>query len=689
MSDAVPTSEMKAGEGYEFDENEIFSDRQLQQVIEDALHEEKEKELFSEISTAIGALDESQGDHKPPDELTQAIAEAIDRVKEPEGVRDERAMDEMEQIEQMEHLEQIDQMDQMDQMEHLESLGSLDSGENENELESALAEMVQSVVDENLFPDKNSAKQADQDMEQFQWTKMMEKAMEMAMEDPEHLISSMNDAEPAGKQKKRPQKTKRSQINLAIQQRLQQQARALLAQQQRDRELRQQEGNKDKAGKTDTAPLPASMLQFTVPTPPTSIPAPKKTIDGPSVMEQFQKFQKPAEQSPSSIAETQALQRGNYTQNYSKPAIKTTAPTPPSSASSIPYAKKSEGSFLRTILTNLNFSHLDSTQIADQISPLQLDSIRSSVSRAVESLKGATSLGNNRTAPKSKVKTDFSEMDEKERIRLENRERKKRWRVINIERNRDNDLRARVIKRANQIFASPEDEEIKKKWVAEEFERRKRKRLEKNGTDSSLSTGTDAEQSSESIAALLADTQVSANIRALYEALNGPARDENVSTVAMFATSMAAAYVVYNKSLSENLVPSIVSSLVNSLNNQLNGNTSHTSAVNFKAVDPAPSVKHTEEHKKAKIDPDLMKLPDTVAKFTQPVAEPAYPRQPRAPHYQKPSADIKPATPTVRSIVSKTPSVELTGGLRKPGAFRKPAGFEKRGFGIGSLSHKD
>ncbi|ANZ75887.1 BA75_02561T0 [Komagataella pastoris] len=70
-------------------------------------------------------------------------------------------------------------------------------------------------------------------------------------------------------------------------------------------------------------------------------------------------------------------------------------------------------------------------------------------------------------------------MDLKEKIRMDNRERKKRWRELNVDKNRDNDLRARVLKRASVLFPSADEEEKKKKWVQEEFTKRKQKRLER------------------------------------------------------------------------------------------------------------------------------------------------------------------------------------------------------------------
>ncbi|GAA5816369.1 hypothetical protein MFLAVUS_009897 [Mucor flavus] len=66
----------------------------------------------------------------------------------------------------------------------------------------------------------------------------------------------------------------------------------------------------------------------------------------------------------------------------------------------------------------------------------------------------------------------------KESIRASNRERKKKWRIHNEERNKDNDLRCRVNKRANKLYG-PGESEIKTKWIKEEFEKRRQKRMDK------------------------------------------------------------------------------------------------------------------------------------------------------------------------------------------------------------------
>jgi hypothetical protein len=68
-------------------------------------------------------------------------------------------------------------------------------------------------------------------------------------------------------------------------------------------------------------------------------------------------------------------------------------------------------------------------------------------------------------------------MDDKEKQRFENRERKKKWREFNIERNRDIDLKTRVIKRANLLYPNPEHEELRNEWISIEFDKRKQRRL--------------------------------------------------------------------------------------------------------------------------------------------------------------------------------------------------------------------
>ncbi|PRT55887.1 hypothetical protein B9G98_03507 [Wickerhamiella sorbophila] len=76
-----------------------------------------------------------------------------------------------------------------------------------------------------------------------------------------------------------------------------------------------------------------------------------------------------------------------------------------------------------------------------------------------------------------------SPMTEEDRLRIreDNRNRKKRWRDSNADRNRDNDLRGRITRRAHVIFG-PVDSKQKLDWIEEEYLKRRERRMLREGT---------------------------------------------------------------------------------------------------------------------------------------------------------------------------------------------------------------
>lgn len=76
-----------------------------------------------------------------------------------------------------------------------------------------------------------------------------------------------------------------------------------------------------------------------------------------------------------------------------------------------------------------------------------------------------------------------SPMTEEDRLRIreDNRNRKKRWRDSNADRNRDNDLRGRITRRAQVIFG-PVDSKQKLDWIEEEYLKRRERRMLREGT---------------------------------------------------------------------------------------------------------------------------------------------------------------------------------------------------------------
>lgn len=79
---------------------------------------------------------------------------------------------------------------------------------------------------------------------------------------------------------------------------------------------------------------------------------------------------------------------------------------------------------------------------------------------------------------RKKIQNTILTPEDKERIREDNRERKKRWRDSNTGRNKDNDLRTRVNRKANQIYGE-ENSHAKQQWVQQEYERRRKRRVQK------------------------------------------------------------------------------------------------------------------------------------------------------------------------------------------------------------------
>lgn len=76
-------------------------------------------------------------------------------------------------------------------------------------------------------------------------------------------------------------------------------------------------------------------------------------------------------------------------------------------------------------------------------------------------------------------------LSDKERARVESRLRKKIWRYKNVDRNRDNDLRVRVVRRAAKLFG-PESTPEKEKWIENEFITRRNKRIDKTANRQSF-----------------------------------------------------------------------------------------------------------------------------------------------------------------------------------------------------------
>ncbi|OBA21805.1 hypothetical protein METBIDRAFT_30828 [Metschnikowia bicuspidata var. bicuspidata NRRL YB-4993] len=80
------------------------------------------------------------------------------------------------------------------------------------------------------------------------------------------------------------------------------------------------------------------------------------------------------------------------------------------------------------------------------------------------------------------VKPELDSNEQKSRVREGNRERKKKWREENAERNKDNDLRCRVLKRAALKFGEGSSDD-KLEWIEKEYLRRRTRRINRQKKD--------------------------------------------------------------------------------------------------------------------------------------------------------------------------------------------------------------
>ncbi|CCE80223.1 Piso0_003325 [Millerozyma farinosa CBS 7064] len=134
--------------------------------------------------------------------------------------------------------------------------------------------------------------------------------------------------------------------------------------------------------------------------------------------------------------------------------------------SSISYEKSTSG---------INMTQFDPSMALGSFKQQFISTINKSI---LSVMSGFADNSFRRSSPLSGIKARTDSLEYKERIRLENRERKKKWREENAERNKDNDLRSRVLKRANLIYGEKDTPE-KKFWIEEEFGKRREKRIAK------------------------------------------------------------------------------------------------------------------------------------------------------------------------------------------------------------------
>jgi len=529
------------------------------------------------------------------------------------------------------------------------------SNAEDNALKQALEQVAQNVVDTALEPEKKDKDDAEKVSESSginneesgdqQWDDIMLKAMEMATENPEALLSSLNansnvqglatatrnsvevnkssvastirtpklpnlsfpfNATP--NERRSVSALAQSMVNAAISA-----AAMRAAAQQRLMELTGQRNVENLSGKDFLSAYQkyvSSRKAGSTPSPfnrpiPSSATSISSRFNLPSVFDKSANTQIKGQQRKKnmSIAEVLALERRRM--GLVAPSVEdmratssksSTLTTGDSGASSV-----ERQSLLGFILSSVNLEAIDPDIVSSKLSPEIINKVKQHVNSAASKIMAEELLENE----------NKQDLDELEKRKLENRERKKRWRVINIERNRDNDLRIRVTKKANNMYPAPEQAVEKQNWITAEFNRRKQKRMLREQAQqrellglelpsvasSSAKISHSTSLKNKSIAEILSDEEFLKRISAVCNSIGikidvdglKQSTSDKVVAVTALGIGVLVSYIASTPTLSVSNLEVIISSVVNSLRDFIDyGSKTDAQPLRSLSINPAP-----------------------------------------------------------------------------------------------------
>ncbi|CAN3352756.1 hypothetical protein DICA4_A01156 [Diutina catenulata] len=294
----------------------------------------------------------------------------------------------------------------------------------------------------------------------------------------------------------------------------------------------------------------------------------------------------------------------------------------------------------------------------------------------------------NRVWEVEKTHTDSPEYREK--VRVENRERKQQWRMDNAERNKDNDLRQRVIRRAAKIYGE-EDSDAKRQWIEEEFEHRREKRVsrQKDSEKERAQQGLpEKPRDREMIDSLARDPLLLRPVTAVFAVVASSAHsheaEASVTATAVATAAAAALYVRDHEVVEVKLVRSAVAQMIGGL---LDSPTMYTRfSTLFKNIAPEAASYYPGAAPPATPEAAFF---HRIAERIQAVADKKRPASYGAPDAKRPRQGPTLALPATSPFISNkfgagdtgvTPVVKPVGGLRKPGSFQRPPPKVKKEF---------
>ncbi|CAN3372440.1 hypothetical protein DIURU_005064 [Diutina rugosa] len=355
------------------------------------------------------------------------------------------------------------------------------------------------------------------------------------------------------------------------------------------------------------------------------------------------------------------------------------------------YVEGSELEGSAVLLSNLLNDHTPGAANDHEVpwvNPSYISTIATQVISALSIECRCTSDGlNSTTSPSSDASLSPSI-----KLRADSRERKKQWRLENVERNLDIELKQRVTRRAITLYGE-EDNADRRKWIEEEFTRRRDRRYARN----KRARGHDKEM----VESLTRNPHLASPVTSLFtlsSALFNNVSVESVSACVLATATAGALYAHEHEVVDIKLISvAVFNILMESMERQplqerlLNLRTGLTgSSAPYFPGDSPPSPEEDDPHVSVFFDiaKQIQGLADNVSRKRPRVSDSSGSKRAKYDgHY--PTLALPATSPFISNKLNQPSSGGSTpqptppkpyGGLRKPGSFQRPQPKMKRQF---------
>ncbi|KAG5420949.1 hypothetical protein I9W82_000039 [Candida metapsilosis] len=269
-----------------------------------------------------------------------------------------------------------------------------------------------------------------------------------------------------------------------------------------------------------------------------------------------------------------------------------------------------------------------------------------------------------------------SSPEARRRTRVGNRERKKKWREENAERNRDIELRTRVLKKASTEFGE-EDTPIKLEWIESEFKRRKARRYARSQADDDKSEESSKAENNKSqdvkekvdhvVQGKQFNNQVKDVMKIFFDRPDHSRKSSHLITVSIVLGALALIHSEADK-LDEEIMLSGMKSILKTITSRPHMLENHRTRLSPTASRRESSKRRLSEillnAKRLKVDTSIV----------APIRDPQ-PLHASDVIVSKPSLQLPRNSPFISHKIGANVNTSAI-GLRKPGTFQKPKPFE-------------